>query len=247
MGEFLLGRPCEEVGPELGHLYEARNEATGNAGLVLLPGTRVDWDLEDDWAVRISGKRTPSSVVKVEVERAPASGRMTKLVDILALVFASLKRVEDNERVNIHLTGRPKRANWAGRFPWRLAARDGGALAGLVLILLLCLSFTSQSESEEQSASGMTCETRGQVDAAQMIDAAEAGVPPIAYRMPDKPFRNQATPPCTPNRDEEEINGGCWVQLARKPPCLGETQAEYQGKCYLPVAKRTPPLQSVEP
>jgi len=161
--EFLLGRPCEEVGPELGHL----------------------------------------------------------------------------------LTGGPKRANWAGRFPWRHVARDGGALAGLVLIL--CLSFTGQSGSEEQSVSGMTCETRGQVDAAQMIDAAESGGPPIAYRLPDKPFRNQATPPCTPNRDEEEINGGCWVQLARKPPCLGETQAEYQGKCYLPVAKRTPPLQSVEP
>jgi len=40
------------------------------------------------------------------------------------------------------------------------------------------------------------------------------------------------------------INGGCWVEVAKNPPCY-EDQAEYQGKCYLPVSKT--PRQQREP
>ncbi len=37
---------------------------------------------------------------------------------------------------------------------------------------------------------------------------------------------------------EVEIHGGCWVELAKRPPCY-ENQAEYGGKCYLPVSARS--------
>lgn len=42
------------------------------------------------------------------------------------------------------------------------------------------------------------------------------------------------------------INGGCWGTLERRPPCH-EEQAEYQGKCYLPVAAKSRVPQSVKP
>ena len=45
---------------------------------------------------------------------------------------------------------------------------------------------------------------------------------------------------------EVEINKGCWVALEKKPPCYSN-QAEYQGKCYMPVRKQDPVPQSVEP
>ncbi|HYO55216.1 MAG TPA: hypothetical protein VEU50_20720, partial [Archangium sp.] len=50
-----------------------------------------------------------------------------------------------------------------------------------------------------------------------------------------KPFIDQAKAPCIPNEGEVEINGGCWVELAKRPPCY-EKHAEYKGKCYMPVS-----------
>ncbi|MBM7119096.1 hypothetical protein [Archangium primigenium] len=240
VGEYLLGRECEEVGPELGRLHEARNERNGNSALVLRPETRVDWDLEEGWQVRISSERS-RGFVRIEVERSPPSGRLTKLVDLIALVFAALTRVEDNARVGAHMT--------RGRLRSALSVVWGRAgLVGLLLCvgsLLSCLSVTSRVAEEPRSGLGMV--SAGPTDAAQTINAAETGPLPIAYPMPEKPFRNQAKPPCDVDRDEVEINGGCWMALDRKPPCLVKSQAVHQGKCYLPVGKRTSPLQSLEP
>jgi hypothetical protein len=79
-----------------------------------------------------------------------------------------------------------------------------------------------------------------------LVNNEEQGPKGIAYPLPDKPFSDQATPPCRTRRDEIAINGGCWMEIARRPPCH-EEQAEYQGKCYVAVAKRTRPPQSVSP
>ncbi|ATB38915.1 hypothetical protein CYFUS_004352 [Cystobacter fuscus] len=75
------------------------------------------------------------------------------------------------------------------------------------------------------------------------------GTAPIAYPLPKKPLPNQSTVPCNSKLAELEINGGCWMELARRPPCIEENQAEYQGKCYYPVAKKEEarPPQSVNP
>ncbi len=61
---------------------------------------------------------------------------------------------------------------------------------------------------------------------------------PLAYPLPAQPFSDQAKAPCNPKKGQVDINGGCWVKLARNPPCY-EDQAEYQGKCYLPVSARS--------
>ncbi|HZH79016.1 MAG TPA: hypothetical protein VEY88_23515 [Archangium sp.] len=68
----------------------------------------------------------------------------------------------------------------------------------------------------------------------------------IAYPLPDKPFSNQARPPCRTNADHVAINGGCWMEIARRPPCH-EEQAEYEGKCYIPVMKAPRRPQSLSP
>jgi hypothetical protein len=52
-----------------------------------------------------------------------------------------------------------------------------------------------------------------------------------ARRLPV--YSNQARPPCdAPGR---EIDGGCWVELAAHPPCVGKSVHEWSGKCWLPV------------
>jgi hypothetical protein len=76
------------------------------------------------------------------------------------------------------------------------------------------------------------------------VDRAEPEA--FAYPLPEKPVRNQATAPCSTKTGEVEINKGCWVALEKKPPCFGN-QAEYQGKCYLPVRKPEALPQSASP
>jgi hypothetical protein len=82
---------------------------------------------------------------------------------------------------------------------------------------------------------------RGSVPVSELADMLV-----LTYPLPAKPFRNQAVPPCETNKGAVEIKGGCWVALEQKPPCFSD-QAEYQGKCYLPVAKPQRLPQSAEP
>jgi hypothetical protein len=71
----------------------------------------------------------------------------------------------------------------------------------------------------------------------------------IAYPLPAKPFPTQAAAPCVAKLGEVEINEACWMELARRAPCIVESQAEHKGKCYVPVSKERmvrPPPTSVE-
>jgi hypothetical protein len=65
----------------------------------------------------------------------------------------------------------------------------------------------------------------------------------LARPLPDKPFKEQARPPCTP-RNEVEINGGCWTPHALKAPCPNEL-FEYKGKCYAVTMETRPLPQSL--
>ncbi|HYO71809.1 MAG TPA: hypothetical protein VEU33_37605, partial [Archangium sp.] len=70
-----------------------------------------------------------------------------------------------------------------------------------------------------------------------LVDTSDEGRMAISYPLPPGPFKDQAKAPCNPRKGQVELNGGCWVELAKNPPCY-EDQAEYQGKCYLPVSAR---------
>lgn len=111
------------LGNDLGRVYEAHNVHTGAPALVVIPGQHVGWEPEESWQVRASSHAEPPYLT-LEVEQAPASGRLTPLVDMLDLLTCAVERMEPSEESRAHLAGGPvpllKR--WAGR--WRRLPRS---------------------------------------------------------------------------------------------------------------------------
>ncbi|HEX8539085.1 MAG TPA: hypothetical protein VF664_16565, partial [Cystobacter sp.] len=206
----------------------------------LLPGERVEWTPEGDWAVSLFYKRESASV-SLRVDEAPASARATELADILVLTDAAVRRVEDNPRLSEHLSSGPLPRPWRARLVPVLAG-----VSGVCLMLGVWLYATSDSRCQPFAPVAVS-EAPSAMDA-PLLSNSEPPVPQtLAYPLPAKPFRNQAAAPCKPQVDEVEINGGCWLTLERRPPCR-DVQAEYRGKCYVPVAKdRGRPPQSAQP
>lgn len=62
--------------------------------------------------------------------------------------------------------------------------------------------------------------------------------------IPAKPEEWQQTKPCRTERDEVELSGACYVELARKPPCKAG-QYETAGKCWAAVARQRRPNTSI--
>jgi hypothetical protein len=240
LGSFHLSKRYKgrSVEAELGRLYEAHNIHTGASALVLMPGAGANWEPQESWEVRVSSRMDPPHLV-LQVERAPTSGRIEELVDVLDLLTSALERVEDSAQVRAHLTGVPVSLlrRWAGRTRRLLRSRRGLVAGGLTVLALGTVLWVRLSGGpEEHTTHGVASEALSQLDAPGLIDTETPAATAIAYPLPEKPFRNQAAAPCKPNLDEVEINGGCWVTLERRPPCK-ENQAEHQGKCYMAVSK----------
>ncbi|ATB29439.1 hypothetical protein [Melittangium boletus] len=252
VGPYLLGRRYKEVGPNLGRLYEARHVDTGKPVLLFLPGRRVRWRPRSDWVVKFSCLTGPTAV-KMEVEEAPTRARATELADVLTLGTAAFQRVEDNPNLQAHLFGKP-RAPPVRRHRWEFSRRTG-ALAGLAVLALGLGVWTygaiqSRSEPPPDRQSSLEPEIPPRLPPPHFVDSLAPLPTAVAYPLPAKPFSEQAVAPCKSKLGEVEINGGCWLELAKRAPCLAESQAEHQGKCYVPVTKyrgsmREP--QSVQP
>ncbi|MBM7112836.1 hypothetical protein [Archangium primigenium] len=234
VGGYRLGRAYDEVGPDLGRLHEARHVDTGKPVLMFLPGDRVHWRPQGEWALKISC-RTEPTVITLEVDRAPpGSPRATNLADVLTLGTAAFQRVEDNPELEAHLFGpppAPEQEQPKAAHPWRWAAAGVAMLT--VGVGLWALTLQPKPDPTLSPILG----NRAPVKAA------------IAYPLPSKPFSDQAATPCVPALGEVEINGGCWMELAQKAPCIVASQAEHKGKCYLPVSKERPlrPPTSLDP
>ncbi|MFE8601788.1 hypothetical protein [Archangium violaceum] len=253
LGSFQLGRRYKDGSMEadLGRLYEAHHVDTGAPAMVLLPSHT--WEPEENWEVRASSQAEPPHVV-LEVTQAPASGSLVTLSRMLDVMAAALERVEQNTQARAHLLdgrwGRlMQRARCMGRW---LSSWEGRAVAGLAVVALcvgiwLNLSGRVQAPGTgNPAAHGVAQDALPYIDAPTLIDKPASAVEVLAYPLPSRPFRNQAKGPCKPKEGEEEINGGCWVEIAKKPPCF-ENQAEYQGKCYLPVSLRSREPQALQP
>src|SRR5262249_51044522 len=63
---------------------------------------------------------------------------------------------------------------------------------------------------------------------------AWGGKPFPNQENPPRPLPGPKTPPCDAAASQEEINGGCWVGLARKPPC--GIYFRRGDQCYAPVS-----------
>ncbi|WNG24477.1 hypothetical protein F0U62_10955 [Cystobacter fuscus] len=240
-GPFERGGSYNEVDPSLGSLHDAWDVETGRAVLQLLPTDRVEWQPEGSWRISLFCKPHPAAVT-VRVEEAPGSMPVSELADILVLTTAAVTRVEDSPRLRAHLSSglSPPPSNSRRSMGCTGANRTGLSL-GLSVWLLVSFSGSPSPLGRGEPAGSFSRE-----GGSAFVDLAELNPSVLAYPMPEKPFRDQAVPPCKRNRSVVEINGGCWVELSQTPPCDSDT-AEYQGKCYMPGAKPKKLPQSVEP
>jgi hypothetical protein len=255
LGPYRLGRG-HELGPGLGCVYEAWNVDTGAVSLVLVPDEQVDWRPSGAWKVKVSYDPTTRALM-MEVEEAPASADYTDLANILVMLSAAFERLEVDPQIQAHLAMASGEEAFRGapRLPLMLqrprfnrsVAFVGLALCAIALGLGLWFYFKGWQKGQEGVPSGVMTAEQTPTNAQQQVDSNAAAASAISDPMPKKPYNNQAVAPCYPELGEVEINGGCWVTLERRAPCL-KTQAEYQGKCYLSVTKgRVPPLNSVRP
>ena len=239
-GPFERGGAYAEVEANLGSFHEAWDVTSGQPVLQLLPTDRVEWTPEAPWRVTLLCAPEPTTLT-VRVEEAPSSMPLADLANMFVLTSSAVTRVEDNDRVRAHLASGLTPPPSSSLRETRHAALRTGLSLGLGLWLLLSLSepprFIARDDASESLPGG---------DGPSFADLAELNPAALAYPMPDKPLRGQAVPPCKRNRSVVAINGGCWVTLDQKPPCDPDT-AEYQGKCYMPGSKPTPPPQSVGP
>lgn len=114
VGPFRLGGKFDEVGPELGHLYESRHVATGQPAVTLRPGDRVHWLHEGPWLLGLSCEQG-SPDVSLTVEQAPPFAPPTQVADLLVLMSPAFRRVEDDSpRLHAHFAAGPVKPRRVG-------------------------------------------------------------------------------------------------------------------------------------
>jgi hypothetical protein len=243
---------------ELGRLYEASHLLSDNPALVLIPSEHAPMEPRDEWRVRLRAQSHPP-VLSLEVERAPPFGHLSQLRGMLSLLASCVERIEEDGRARDHLTHPPLGPlgflymvtlalwGWMRSHPWRTLGL--GVLGAFLLplgALLQELPPFLQAEARFRNARSNAIHAFLGGDAPTLARFADEHAATISYPLPSRPFRNQARAPCNPRQGQVEINGGCWVELAKRPPCHDD-QAEYQGKCYLPVAPPAREPQALQP
>ncbi|HEX5750847.1 MAG TPA: hypothetical protein VFZ09_31775 [Archangium sp.] len=224
------------IGGGLGRLYEARNTETGNPALVLMPAPKGDLRAEEDWQVRATANVTPPYLA-LEVERAPANGQPRQLTWMLERWAVALMRIDTRPEARDHLTAGPQKPS-----PPRSRPPSGGAL----IALLLALGVTPWTHATPGPTTPAVAPPVLTVDGPDPASALYTnGTDVIALPMPQGPFRGQNRPPCK-SRHEIVLRGGCWVEIAARPPC-GDDAYELEGKCYLPGYSAPRPPQALNP
>ncbi|HLM42799.1 MAG TPA: hypothetical protein VK458_02975, partial [Myxococcaceae bacterium] len=128
----------------------------------------------------------------------------------------------------------------------RARMAPGGTLIALVLALLLLPRIVDRSEggSGEVAWCGPPLEEKpdagtGQLgnEALSSVESADhppGSLPAITRKVPQRPEKDQARPPCR-QTEAVAINGGCWrrqLGAAGKAPC-DEDLYEHEGRCYM--------------
>jgi hypothetical protein len=163
-----------------------------------MPGPRVNWEPEESWQVRASSHSTPPFVA-LEVEQAPASGRLTTLAELLDLLTCAVERLERSEEARAHLTRGPLglRKRWAQR--WRRLPRSrrrglavaAFAVLGLGMAFWLNLPGSPRGPQDEQHAApGVAVEAAAPEDATTLVQTDDPLPAVITYPLPAKPFGN---------------------------------------------------------
>ncbi|WP_309896856.1 hypothetical protein [Archangium sp.] len=239
---------------DVGRVYEAYNLLTDNPALLVLPSESAPVESQEEWDVRVRAQALPPFFM-LEVRKGPPSGRLSQLSGILRLLATAIERLENGEEARAHLTRLPMGSleslrHRAGR-AWRWIRVSRWRTVSACLLMFLSLRLVVHRV--EMEVYGMNWDMSPRVvtpeelavrparvrRAPGLVDMANTrGATPIAYPLPSEPFDDQAKTPCYPKQGEVEINGGCWVTLEKRPPCF-DIQAEYKGKCYMPVSARS--------
>jgi hypothetical protein len=234
---------------EVGRVYEARHVLTENPALVVIPGERAPVEPQEEWRVRLRCQAFPP-YFSLEVEQAPESGRLYQLRGMLELLGSAIAGLTNEEEARAHLTRVPMGFLEAMRRDRRARLLVVCTVVFLVSLHLFVRYQVAEREGDiPDVGSEALVHEAAESPAPVLINKAAVDQGPIAYPLPQKPFSDQAKAPCIPNEGEVEINGGCWVELAKRPPCH-DKQAEYRGKCYLPVAassRNTREPRAIEP
>jgi hypothetical protein len=133
----------------------------------------------------------------------------------------------------------------------RSAWLAAGVVAGMVLVLWVTPRALEVRKLGGQQAAREDVEgdTVGLADEDLPEPAAEAkpagDTDRIGLEMPKQPLPGQLLAPCK-DELEEEIRGGCWVRLAKKPPC-GKKAYEWENGCYWPSPPAKRPDTSSKP
>jgi len=247
LGPYRLGRRHGGTGPDmedLGRLHEAHNVRTGAPALMLLPGPSASGVPEENWTLRVKVRASPPYVA-VDVEEAPATGDPAALAGLFEVLTRMMERMEWSDETRRHLMRQHERRGLRRGVMYGV----GMSVAALGLFLLVThgRAHTESPPGEQHATTGAAVrsveERRG---APSLANTGDVGPAAIAYPLPAKPFSDQAKAPCKSNLEEVEVNGGCWLELAKRPPC-GENYAEYQGKCYVPVSASSRSRRPREP
>jgi hypothetical protein len=229
---------------DLGRLHEAHNVRTGAPSLMLLPGPSASGVPEEDWTVRVKVQASPPYVA-VDVEEAPATGDPAALAGLFEVLTRMMERLDWSDETRRHLMRQQERRGLGRGVMYGV----GMSVSALVLFLLVAQwrDYTESPPGEQHATPGATARSmEARRGAPSLVNTGDVGPAAIAYPLPAKPFSDQAKAPCKSNLHEVEINGGCWMELALRPPC-GENYAEYQGKCYVPVSASSRSRRPREP
>jgi anti-sigma-K factor RskA len=254
LGPYQLQEQVPQAARGQEELYLATHETSGATALVLKLNAEQDAAALKDWRVSLISSSAPSAYVAMEVEQTPWS-RAPDRQSVESLVFTF-----EGVRKAVQRMARAVPENYESPPLWRLklGVASAAAVCALLLALICLLSVFRSPNGPEPLTSAPTAlgaqdkqptaydgveGANVPLNAATLVQTEEPNSSGITYPLPTKPFGNQAKAPCKPRKGEVEINGGCWVELAKRPPCYDD-QAEYQGKCYLPVAERPKPQPS---
>lgn len=246
LGPHRVGKRYRGTGLGLGRLYQAHNTETGAPAVVLMPGRPGDWRPLGGWTVRVTSESVPPFLA-LEVEHAPGNvaGALQELTMMLQRLSTAMARLEDRPDAHAHLTlpGLPQP-------PEPPPPRRRGLLLGAWAFMMASAAAAAVllwPRPPEPSAARPSPALAGAAVAEPITFINTRDITPavIGYPMPEGPFKQQKKPPCLKGT-EVEIRGGCWVQLAHKPPCPRST-AEHEGACYMPVGKEPPEPNAILP
>ncbi|WP_434384027.1 hypothetical protein [Melittangium boletus] len=232
IGPYEIGGRRQDLPEDAGEIHEGRHVETGAPVLALRPGPGMTWRPRSSWEVLTTQVLQPDLLI---VHPRWPSGAQAPSFHELSLAYihiAGALALLDQQREGSSfgaLTPGPVRAP-------RRAVRWGlaGAVLAAGLALLLWPRVAERVEKDHVPGESIF-----------FADGQDLSVAGIAYKMPDKPFKEQRKPPCL-KETEVEVLGGCWILHTKTAPCPPST-AEYQGKCYFPVRKPDPAPNSVQP